>query len=160
MKIDKQELFQWAAAHQDEQLELLKELAAIPAPSHHEEQRVAFIKDWLIKQGAEGVTVDESLNVKLPIACEGRDDITVYMAHTDVVFPDMTPLPVHAMIAAMQSAGIPAQLSLSAGAYVCNDVYYALLSCFERGLFLHVPDADVVDADTAARAITICMEHP
>ena len=71
----------------------------------------------------------------------------------------MTPLPVHDMIAAMQSAGIPAQLSLSAGAYVCNDVYYALLSCFERGLFLHVPDADVVDADTAARAITICLEH-
>lgn len=71
----------------------------------------------------------------------------------------MTPLPVHDMIAAMQSAGIPAQLSLSAGAYVCNDVYYALLSCFERGLFLHVPDADVVDAESAARAITICMEH-
>ena len=94
MKIDNQELFQWAAAHKDEQLELLKELAAIPAPSHHEELRVAFIKDWLIKQGAEGVTVDEALNVKLPIACEGRDDITVYMAHTDVVFPDTTPLPV------------------------------------------------------------------
>ena len=94
MKIDNQELFQWAAAHKDEQLELLKTLAAIPAPSHHEELRVAFIKDWLIKQGAEGVTVDEALNVKLPIACDGRDDITVYMAHTDVVFPDMTPLPV------------------------------------------------------------------
>ena len=92
--MDKQELFQWAAAHQDEQLELLKELAAIPAPSHHEEQRVEFIVDWLKKQGAEEVIVDEALNVKVPFHCEGRDDITVYMAHTDVVFPDMTPLPV------------------------------------------------------------------
>ena len=92
--MDKQELFQWAAAHQDEQLELLKELAAIPAPSHQEEQRVEFIVDWLKKQGAEEVIVDEALNVKVPFHCEGRDDITVYMAHTDVVFPDLTPLPV------------------------------------------------------------------
>lgn len=70
----------------------------------------------------------------------------------------MTSLPVHDMISAMQSADIPAHLSLSAGAYVCNDVYYALLDCFERGLFIHVPGADAVDADTAARGITICLE--
>jgi len=70
----------------------------------------------------------------------------------------MTSLPVHRMIDAMKEAGIPAHLSLSAGAYVCNDVYYALLGCFERGLFLHVPNTDAVDVQTAARAITICLE--
>lgn len=73
----------------------------------------------------------------------------------------MTRLPVHAMLSAMKAAGIPAHLSLSAGAYVCNDVYYALLaseaeySC--RGLFIHVPGADVADADIAAQAITLCL---
>ena len=74
----------------------------------------------------------------------------------------MTSLPVHDMIAAMQAAEIPASLSLSAGAYVCNDVYYAVLACEaaygHRGLFIHVPGEDVVDADAAARAITLCIE--
>lgn len=74
----------------------------------------------------------------------------------------MTRLPVHAMIAAMQEAGLPAQLSLSAGAYVCNDVYYALLSREAewdyKGLFLHVPGSDVADASTCAKAIAICLE--
>lgn len=92
--MEMQELFQWAAAHQEEQLNLLKTLAAIPAPSHQEEQRVEFITNWLKEQGAKEVIVDEALNVKVPFHCEGRDDITVYMAHTDVVFPDLTPLPV------------------------------------------------------------------
>lgn len=74
----------------------------------------------------------------------------------------LTDLPVHAMVAAMKDAGVPAYVSLSAGAYVCNDVYYALLSCQAefgfRGLFLHVPGTDVADAETAARGMTICLE--
>lgn len=74
----------------------------------------------------------------------------------------MTQLPVHDMIDAMKAAEIPAYLSLSAGAYVCNDVYFALLASEadlgHRGLFIHVPGADVVDADAAARAITLCLE--
>ena len=94
MKIDKQKLFQWSLNHKGEQLELLKELAAIPAPSHKETLRVAFIRKWLEQQGAEGVYVDKALNVVLPFGCYGTDDITVYMAHTDVVFPDLNPLPV------------------------------------------------------------------
>ncbi len=94
MKFDKQELFQWSLNHKDEQLELLKELAAIPAPSHKETQRVAFIRKWLEQLGAEDVYVDKALNVVLPFGCDGTDDLTVYMAHTDVVFPDLDPLPV------------------------------------------------------------------
>ena len=43
----------------------------------------------------------------------------------------MTRLNVLRMVDAMKSAGLPADLSLSAGAYVCNDLYFALL---DRGL--------------------------
>ncbi len=72
----------------------------------------------------------------------------------------MTQLPVHAMLDALKAAEIPAYLSLSAGAYVCNDVYYALLKSqaelHHRGLFIHVPDADAVSVDDAARAIALC----
>ena len=53
----------WCENHYEEQLTLLKTLAAIPAPSHQEEQRAAFIKNWLEEQGAEKVSVDEAGNV-------------------------------------------------------------------------------------------------
>ena len=74
----------------------------------------------------------------------------------------MTRLPIHRMIEAIGAAGVPAQLSLSAGAYVCNDVYYALLASEEelghRGLFVHVPGEDAVNVQDAARAIEICLK--
>jgi acetylornithine deacetylase/succinyl-diaminopimelate desuccinylase-like protein len=69
--------------------QLLFDLVKIPAPSHHEEKRAEFCKKWLEEQGAEGVYIDEAKNVVYPINCEGSDDITVFMAHTDTVFPDM-----------------------------------------------------------------------
>ena len=92
--LNQQEIFKWCDARFDEQLQLLKTLAAIPAPSHQEQKRAEFIRDWLISQGAANVEIDEALNVVLPLGCEGREDLRVYMAHTDVVFPDTEPLPV------------------------------------------------------------------
>ncbi|MBR0375393.1 MAG: peptidase, partial [Firmicutes bacterium] len=85
---------QWIDDNFEAHLALLKTLAAIPAPSHHEEKRAGFILDWLVKAGANDAYIDQAMNVILPFACEDRDDITVYMAHTDVVFPDLTALPV------------------------------------------------------------------
>ena len=85
------EIIEYIDAHQKEAYDLLIELAQIPAPSHHEEQRVAFIKGWLEEQGAKQVLVDEAKNVILTF---GEGPYTVFMAHTDVVFPDETPLPV------------------------------------------------------------------
>ena len=85
---------QWVEDNFEQHLALLETLAAIPAPSHHEERRARFIYDWLVENGAKDAYIDGALNVILPFGCEGRDDITVYMAHTDVVFPDMTELPV------------------------------------------------------------------
>ena len=94
MGINRELLKTWCEEHYDEQLALLKELAAIPSPSHHEEKRAAFIRDRLVREGAGDVWIDSACNVVLPFACEGRNDIRVYMAHTDVVFPDTEPLPV------------------------------------------------------------------
>lgn len=54
-------------------------------------------------------------------------------------------LPVGKMLEAMRAAGVPAQASLSAGAYVCNDLLYELLHRLGgRGIhipvgFVHVP---------------------
>ena len=79
--------------HQEEAYQLLVELAQIPAPSHHEEKRAAFCKQWLESQGAKGVLVDDALNVIYPVGCTASNPVVVFMAHMDVVFPDMEPLP-------------------------------------------------------------------
>ncbi len=71
----------------------LKELCAIPAPSHKEEKRAEYCKAWLEKYGVNGVYIDEALNVVFPINCDGSREITAISAHTDTVFPDMEPLP-------------------------------------------------------------------
>ena len=88
-----QDILQYIEEHAEEAYELLITLAQIPAPSNHEERRAAFVRDWLVAQGARGVDIDEALNVIYPIACEGDGPITVYMAHSDVVFPDEETLP-------------------------------------------------------------------
>lgn len=76
-----------------EALDLLMELGKIPAPSNHEEKRAEFCKAWLEKQGAEGVYIDEALNVVYPVGNVEESPLVVFMAHTDVVFPDTEELP-------------------------------------------------------------------
>jgi pyroglutamyl-peptidase len=52
-------------------------------------------------------------------------------------------LPVRKMTEAICSEGIASKLSYSAGAYVCNDLYYSLLHSFHQSgvgiCFIHVP---------------------
>lgn len=52
-------------------------------------------------------------------------------------------LPVRKMAEAVAAAGIKAHISYSAGAYVCNDLLYTLLSTYEgsgiRVAFIHIP---------------------
>lgn len=61
------------------------------------------------------------------------------------IFPDgpaayFVTLPVRAMLAAVLAAGLPAELSLSAGAYLCNQVLYTLLHTQSMpGGFIHLP---------------------
>lgn len=93
-----------------EALELLRTLARIPAPSHHEEQRASFIAGWLHAHGARNVRVDDEKNVLCllmnpRVRREAHHDaqtlaesvknhtLTMYAAHTDVVFPDTAELP-------------------------------------------------------------------
>ena len=87
------EIDTYMEAHRKEAYDLLLDLAQIPAPSNHEEKRAEFCKNWLMGQGAEGVYIDAALNVIYPVGCEEEKDLVVFMAHSDVVFPDTEPLP-------------------------------------------------------------------
>ena len=76
--------------------ELIIELCGIPAPSHHEEKRAEFCRNWLLRNGAspEQVRIDEALNVVCEVPGE-TEEVIVFMAHTDTVFPDWEPMPYH-----------------------------------------------------------------
>lgn len=89
----KNEAMRYMDVHWQQAYDLLIELAQIPAPSNHEERRAEFCRNWLERQGCKGVYVDEALNVIWPVGCTECNDLVVYMAHSDVVFPDMDPLP-------------------------------------------------------------------
>ena len=88
-----EKVLQYLKDSEEETIKLIETLCGIPAPSHHEERRAAFVKNWLETNGAKGVYIDSALNVLYPVGCEGRDDIVVFVAHTDTVFPDMEPMP-------------------------------------------------------------------
>lgn len=83
----------FARENEGEMLCTLRELCLIPAPSGHEQARAAYCKHWLEKAGAEGVYIDSAYNVIFPFHCIGSDQITVFVAHTDTVFPDMESMP-------------------------------------------------------------------
>ena len=78
---------------EEETLQLTEALCKIPAPSWHEEKRAEFCKNWLTENGAEGVIIDDALNVIYPVGCDDKNDIILFIAHTDTVFPDTEPMP-------------------------------------------------------------------
>ena len=57
----------------------------------------------------------------------------------------------------LSTSGIPAEISLSAGKYVCNNLYYHLLYNQQKygykGLFVHVPDTSVLPIGYISNAI-------
>ena len=76
----------------NEAYELLCTLAKIPAPSHDEGLRAEFVKNWLWDIGAKDAYIDEALNV-IWSAGDSSKPTYIFMAHSDVVFPDKEELP-------------------------------------------------------------------
>ena len=73
-------------------------------------------------------------------------------------------LPARQMLAAIQEAGVPAELSLSAGTFLCNEVLYALLHHFalsERRVpagFIHLPFLPGQAARQASAVASMSLE--
>lgn len=89
----REEVERYVDDHIEEAEILLKTLGKIPAPTREEDQRAAFVKEWLISQGADCVHIDEMKNVICEIGGEQHPYLTVFAAHMDIVFPDKTELP-------------------------------------------------------------------
>lgn len=79
-------------------------------------------------------------------------------------------LPVRAIVAAVSQQRIPVALSMSAGGFVCNHVFYALMHALRsrrgvRGGFIHVPAMPsptethpCLELETCVRGVEIALE--
>ena len=81
-----------AASHEDAK-NIVRELCRIPAPSHHEEKRAEWCAAWFRNAGGRKVFIDEALNAVCEHNVTEDNDVVVFMAHTDTVFPDTEPMP-------------------------------------------------------------------
>jgi len=73
-------------------------------------------------------------------------------------------LPLKASLAAIRATGVPVAVSSTAGTYVCNDVFYALMHHWgarpgRRAGFVHVPGADVVPIADQVAAVAAVVRH-
>jgi pyroglutamyl-peptidase len=72
-----------------------------------------------------------------------------------------TTLPVKACVAAIRDAGVPASVSQTAGAFVCNQVFYGLMHLLAtefpgvRGGFVHVPFSPEQVVASAAPSLSV-----
>lgn len=91
--------------------------------------------------------------------CGPYDDQAIRADGPDAYF---CTVPIKAMVAAMQKAGAPAEISNSAGTFVCNHLIYGVLhhlassGSASRAGFIQVPylESQVMDkADTAAMSL-------
>ena len=106
MECRRKDLQEYIIDHQKETIQLIKDLCGIPAPSHYEDQRAEYIKQWLEEHGAESVFIDEAKNVIYPYACKEDQPIALFSAHMDTVFPDLEPMPVTEQNGKLLSPGV------------------------------------------------------
>ena len=85
------DLLKLSENYYDEMLELLHDICIIPAPSGFEDERAKIVLDYLKGLGIDNAHIDEAKNVVCTLG-EASDDMSVFMAHTDIVFPADVPL--------------------------------------------------------------------
>lgn len=78
-------------------------------------------------------------------------------------------IPARKIADAINAAGVPSKLSYSAGAYVCNDLLYTLLSHYENSNtkvgFIHIPysteqeKSPSMDMPDIIKALTVAIEN-
>lgn len=88
----------------EETLGLVRALCAIPAPSGRERARAEYVFGLLREYGYPGAYIDGSDNAVC--VCGQGPEYTLFMAHTDTVFPDTSPMPFAENAEKMYSPGV------------------------------------------------------
>ena len=84
---------EFSSLYFEKAISLLRDVCPIPAPSLNEKERVEFILSYLRAEGITSAFEDDANNVIIPYNDTGDNELDVFAAHTDVVFPDTSPLP-------------------------------------------------------------------
>ena len=134
------EMTAYAAAAWEEAAQIVRDLCKIPAPSHHEERRAEYCKKWFDNNGFTDVAIDKALNVIAPVNMTESCDITVVMAHTDTVFPDMEPMAFEEKEGFMYSPGVTDDTANLAVLMVCARYFKEKYPFGSRG-FLFVANS-------------------
>lgn len=96
-------------------------------------------------EGRKGITPERfAVNLNDASIADNKGHLRVDQPiHTGTPTAYESTLPTKELVAAMQAEGIPASLSLSAGAFVCNHIFYELQNAFKDkdiiSGFVHVP---------------------
>ena len=114
---------EYAESVREEVIQLVRDMCAIPAPSNHEEKRAEFCKNWFKKNGFKNVEIDSALNVIAPVNVTENNDLTVIMAHTDTVFPDLEPMPLSEKDGYMYCPGVGDDTANLAVLMICARYY-------------------------------------
>ena len=85
---------EFVTKNQKETIDLLKRITETPAPSNDEIRRAKFLKEWFLAEGFSEVFIDDALNVVYPMGDNGSNDVVIFMAHSDTVFPDTDTIPI------------------------------------------------------------------
>lgn len=132
-----------------------------------EQWRPTHVVSLGLSARATGITYERvALNlIDAPIADNAEQqpvDVPVVEGGPDALWVG---LPVKEMMAATRAVDVPAELSLSAGAYVCNALLYTLLT--EAGRrpegdrprcgFVHVPPVATLDLDSQERGLRAAL---
>lgn len=117
--------------------------------------------------GSQAVVAVERLAVNLldfRISDNSGNQITDQSVAADGPAAYFSTLPVRAMVEAIRAAGIPAELSMSAGTFLCNQVMYTLLDFAARenrslpGGFIHLPSLPQQAAKAARPGPSMALE--
>ncbi len=88
-------------------------------------------------------------------------DESGYKAPIDKIDPDqplsvMTTFPITEVITKLHVKSYPIELSFSAGGFVCNNLYYKVLTRFpdKMPIFIHVPSENIIRAEWQAEVIS------
>lgn len=107
-------------------------------------ERVAInVDDARIPDNAGASPIDEPVIAGAPVAYFSR-------------------LPIKAIVAALQEAGLPAVVSQTAGTFVCNHVFFGLMHLLRRrpglrGGFVHVPTEQTLPLAEQVRGVRLIL---
>lgn len=87
-------------------LKFARELSVIPAPSGFEDERAKYVYDYIKSIGYDNVYIDDAKNVVWKVEGESDEKLSLFLGHTDTVFPDTENLPYYEDDEVIRALGI------------------------------------------------------